>query len=432
MEHNISNKKRKPIIVITGATVFLLLLVFLLTPLRERVFSPQSPPTITLTVVEGPEFSEETELYRIMVEALVTGNSEPEVIFNRNDGIGEAERNQALIWLQAEESFIIEAVATNNLGSTRDSLELHGKMENKNRENDDNEDDDEGDEGENRNDLAGTGRGDAPFPEEGNQPPEISGIVFSESPLFTNERYSVTAQTTDPDGDPLSYQWQVTGEGWLIAESTENPLNFTAPSELGNYQFRVLINDGRGGEAEYSETVAIHPVTVISPGPEELFHIIKDFDIRPGVYVGDDEMNRISRGFISFDIDHLTGARVHKAELQLVHRSVQGNPGFMHAVRGGIRIEEVNWGNSSLGLSDYSMSGTRISTHSGYDITITSILGGARPALAEALQRSLDEGRSHFQLRLRFEREMSNLNNSLDGVNFGLPDIRLKIWHEYW
>jgi len=67
---------------------------------------------------------EDTDLYRIVVEAVVFGNPDPEVTYNRNDGIGVMGKNHSLILLEGGASFLIKAIASNTLGSAEASLEL--------------------------------------------------------------------------------------------------------------------------------------------------------------------------------------------------------------------------------------------------------------------------------------------------------------------
>ncbi len=126
MAEDQGSKKNKRLIIalVIVAGLFVLTLILFLTPLHTLFFLPQSAPTITLEIAEGPELDENTDLYRIIVEAIVLGNPEPEVTFNRNDGIGEMEINHSLILLEAGDSFLIKAIASNSLGSAEASLEL--------------------------------------------------------------------------------------------------------------------------------------------------------------------------------------------------------------------------------------------------------------------------------------------------------------------
>ena len=66
--------------------------------------------------------------------------------------------------------------------------------------------------------------------------------------------------STDPDGDPLSYSWDLNGDGLFGDATIANPQwTYTAPALV---RARLLVSDGRGG----SGTTEI-PVTVGNPAP---------------------------------------------------------------------------------------------------------------------------------------------------------------------
>lgn len=113
-----------------GVIIILLLLVLivLLSPLKELIFPEQSKPTIELMVIEPLRLDPATGKYRVVVEAIVSGKPEPEVRFNRNDGLGAVEPNQALLLLEENENFILTAVASNVAGQATAALELFGGL----------------------------------------------------------------------------------------------------------------------------------------------------------------------------------------------------------------------------------------------------------------------------------------------------------------
>lgn len=511
-------------VIILGISVLLLLLVVVLaTPLKEWIFVSRSAPTIELEIIEG-ELDEETGLYGYLVGAMVTGRPAPDVLFNRNDGIGEVESNHTLILLLEGDNFLLQATASNALGSAAASLDLSGGIENVTSSDTDAE-------------TQGIIEGHLVYPSEGvppdlivvaenlstgqeyfadgvitdskyatgfgfvipvppgnyhvyafnpgddyrayydeyvqsnytvdshekivvaitaglhvddaivgnwwivpedssNQPPVISGIDFSADTLYTDESYTATARASDPDGDTLSYSWQLTRGGWLIAESTGNPLNFTAPSEAGEYQFRVVVSDGRGVEADYSETVSIsHLISeyVAVPTPSETGHIIKDHEANSHdfVYAGDLNDNRMVRAFISFDIGPLAGASINEVELRLKNPNELGDPSVFHHGSLGLWVGVVHWGARPLQRSDYGIYGLAISSYTDYDITLQSTMGESNEKLAQELQKAIDEGKNRFQIRLHFAKDSSSNNNNLaDAVWYGYQNITLTVLYE--
>lgn len=518
--------KGNRLIIILGITVLLLLAVVVLaTPLKELIFVPRSAPTIELEIIEG-ELDEETGFYGYLVGAMVTGRPAPDVLFNRNDGIGEVESNHTLILLSEGDSFLLQATASNALGSAAASLDLTGGIEDITSSDIDAE-------------TQGTIEGHIVYPSAGvppdlivvaenlstgqeyfadgvitdskyatgfgfmilvppgdyhvyafnpgddyiayydeyvqsnytvdsqekivvaitpglhvddaivgnwwivpedssNQSPVISGLDFSSDILFVNKNYTVTAMVSDPDGDPLSYGWEITSEGWLIEDSTTNPMFFTTPETPGEYQFRIVASDGHGGEAEYSETVSVLDTLVIVPqnsilNPEisETGYILKDFNAYHSyVQVGDDWANRISRGYVSFDIrdiHRVEGYRVGKVVLRLENPVVYGNPAVLHHGSLGLWVGVVQWGARPLQLSDYSLPGVPISSFTDLNITLNSTIGESDEKLARELQKAIDEGRNRFQIRLHFAKEESNNNGAADGVRYGVNDITLEV-----
>ena len=80
-----------------------------------------------------------------------------------------------------------------------------------------------------------------------NHPPEISfcRVVPSQGTLETEFQFRVEA--ADPDGDELFYSWDF-GDGQSSTE--QNPIHFYL--SIRNYEPKVRVSDGRGGEAQCS------------------------------------------------------------------------------------------------------------------------------------------------------------------------------------
>lgn len=92
-----------------------------------------------------------------------------------------------------------------------------------------------------------------PPPPSANKLPTIQS-VNSENISDSGKQFKVTCQATDPDNDTLSYVWSadagtIKGEGQSIT--------WTAPEAPGSYIVKVLVKDGKGGEATSSATVNI-------------------------------------------------------------------------------------------------------------------------------------------------------------------------------
>jgi len=91
----------------------------------------------------------------------------------------------------------------------------------------------------------------------GNQRPSIISLdTTKSSPQKAGESIIFTARATDPDGDPIYYQfWQngpATGGAWSIVRTwgvSNVWMKTTSSSDIGNNQFRVWVRDGKEGHA---------------------------------------------------------------------------------------------------------------------------------------------------------------------------------------
>lgn len=408
---NGSEKKsgKKVLIVILVAVVILLAaaLVVFVTPLKD-VLLPKAGPEITLELLKGPELDEESGKYLFEVEAIVTGKPAPRVTFNRYDSPEDVGSHIITIFLQAGESFTLVAVAENSEGKATGELLLTAEGP--------------GDIGDDNDEQ------EPPAAE--NRPPVISAIVVSENILGTGTTYTVTAQASDPDDDELTYQWSV--NGGTVANLNVNPISWTTPNTPGDPIIQVVVRDGKGGEAALSKQVPVGYLR-LSPVVSQSGRIIKDHKVDSGmcIFVGDDNTNRIVRGFIFFDISALEGISIKTAELRLAEPETWGNPSFMHGSVGrtGLRINAANWGDrgdAPLELEHFNLPGSTFAGYTDYDITHYSEVS-VQYDLAHHLQTGINSSFSRFLIRLMFSSETSNNNDQWDGVEYQLDTISLYV-----
>ncbi|MFO8192459.1 MAG: hypothetical protein R6U08_06805 [Bacillota bacterium] len=418
-------KKGNALIILLIAVIVLLAVAIILffTPVGEMVFSKSTTPDISLEVISGPELGS-TDLgegkYRFEVKAIISGNPAPEVTFNRDDSIGEAGENRVLIFLEPGESFTLTAVASNSQGRAEDSLELianepAGESEEEPEVEEEVEEEEEEEEEE--------------TPETVNHAPIIDGINLPEN-IFCEEVYIVSAEVNDPDGDSITYNWEVVGSGDTSIDNPDaNPMEWTAPAAQGDYTLKLTARDDRGGESVHSQTVDVFPVVTLVPRSSETGFIIKDQNARSNavVYAGDSSTNKMCRGFISFDISSLADATVHSVELCLPGAMViHGDPSFMHGSLG-LWIAVASWGSRPLELDDYNLVGKGINSYTSYD----SYYCEDDNKLIGELQRHIDDGSERFQIRLHFAKEGTDNDGSFDGVEYNPPDISLRVFYEF-
>jgi outer membrane protein OmpA-like peptidoglycan-associated protein len=65
----------------------------------------------------------------------------------------------------------------------------------------------------------------------------------------------VSADAQDPDGDPLTYQW--TAATGTLTSPTNLQTPWTAPQQPGPVPITVVVNDGRGGQAQDTVTIQV-------------------------------------------------------------------------------------------------------------------------------------------------------------------------------
>jgi len=86
-----------------------------------------------------------------------------------------------------------------------------------------------------------------------NQPPVIDSLT-AEKEAPTSAESQITCKAIDANGDILTYQWSADG-GTIKGEGSS--ITWVAPDTAGNYTIKVIVNDGKGGTATESTTIAV-------------------------------------------------------------------------------------------------------------------------------------------------------------------------------
>lgn len=438
-----------PLIIVL--VLIILLLLFLISPLSDLLFPADTEPALALSVVEkvGPDPA--TGLYRIVVEAQVEGKPEPQLSFNRNDGMGQVEANRTLLMLEEDETFLLKAIASNPRGIAEAELELFGGImvgtstgppvgpsgspgpggsgapgpgdgDNGDNEetppppgNGDNEDPGPGDGGDNGENE----------PDPVNRPPVITSITRSSGTVLLNNSITITAQASDPDGDPLTYAWSANG-GTIASNPAVNPISWTAPDTAGTYRVTLTVRDGRGGEAVDSIDITVRaPIGagVPEPGdlappdsslvgqrtititPRQMGSVNSAGTIAVIIQVGDDSDNRGYQGFMTFDLSSIPStATIVAARLVEPGVLVTGDPfGKLDTLRAYIHpygtLSAVDYRRPPLGgpIARFS-SRAQLNDPTAQEFGHRGIMG-IQDALA---------GNKKFQIRLQFDRETNN------------------------
>lgn len=339
-------------------------------------------PTITLEIYEGPIYSSSDNVCYYRIKANVTGTPTPDVEFSKDDSNGYWGEYKAQVNLNdPSETYTLTATATNSEGSATDSIALSWGC---------------------------------PIT---NNPPEISDLFISPGTKFTGSTIDVRVTAADPDGDSLNYNWSADGGSF---DSTTIPnTEWKAPSTAGNYNITVVVDDGKGGQDQKTETVAV----LIYQSSISLPKIPGGGYIEEGLiavvciaaWVGDSQFNRPYRGFLSFDISSLAGKVVVAAEMEFEPVYITNDP---YSLIEKIWVDAVYWGTDDIILGDYDLPGVLLGE---YDIPIFTC---SSIELKDALNQAINDGHDRFQIRLRHKGFQSNQNWTMDALNYGVTAVK--------
>jgi hypothetical protein len=98
--------------------------------------------------------------------------------------------------------------------------------------------------------------------DEENKSPTISAVVVTPGTVNANGIVTVTVTAADPENDPLTYGYVVTGGA---IQGTGASVSWTAPSAAGAHSITVTVSDGNGGQAIGNGALTVlQPVTQIT------------------------------------------------------------------------------------------------------------------------------------------------------------------------
>ena len=196
-----------------------------------------------------------------------------------------------------------------------------------------------------------------PPPKPQNQPPVINSVTAEKVGNPSND-YQVICKATDADGDTLKYWWSA-NDGMIKGEGDN--ITWIAPDIAGNYTVKVMVTDGKGGEATGSVDIAGEVIKPNNPPVIIAFNVTPP-EYRPAITVkpgGDKIQIRSSR----------------TATIECIANDPEGDPlNFVWSATGG-KIQgagsEIKW-IAPIGSGDYEVM-----------VTVTDIKGGKTQASVE-------------------------------------------------
>jgi len=252
-----------------------------------------------------------------------------------------------------------------------------------------------------------------------NSDPLINSVNVP-SPITANTNYQISANADDPDGDNLTYEWNVS-DG-IIIDITDNILTWMSPVTAGEYTLELKVTDGNGGEARELIKVTVIATAWIKYGAyeNECGYIYIDrhthtsvVDNGSIVYTGDTENGSWVKGYISFEIPgFVSSTKIKSAELSLKINIIRNNPSFFNKVW---LCQANNWGANPLKAEDFNR-------NNGYLQEFSASGDGNIVCSNEGLVQYIQENTDNNSGRAQFVIMFYPVSESDPGLNNGTSD----------
>jgi hypothetical protein len=291
--------------------------------------------------------------------------------------------------------------------------------------------------------------GDEP-PDEENNPPVIEVVIANgvtievgdEVITITRNSINFEVQASDPDDDELLYTaTDNLGNIMEVIKIDNNHAQFgwVAPDTAGNYDVTIAASDeeeaadlrvipvsvgheegGSGGYVQDDTTVVPDPALSGNMSESEIPSLASNSSGTPCIYVGDSADGSNIKGYLSFNVNGLSGKTIVEAEVVITSFAPTGDPTTL--LGSDLDFYAVNYGDSLEG-SDYR---TGSYTHLASMTPESTSFAISGSELIEEIQEVLDDpGRDYFQIKLFFQN--ANGNGDPDGFVIYLSDVVLHI-----
>jgi hypothetical protein len=471
-EQKTDKKSSVGVVIIVILLLIILVLLFMLSPLKGLFFQEKSEPAVSLVVAESLAPETAGEPYQILVEAVVEGNPEPQLQFNRNDGIGQVEPHFTLVLLAEDETYLLTALAANELGTAEASIELApgiavgtdsgGSGFAAGSGSDEPATGDDEDEDEDSEDDADGG----PEIDDGNNAPEIEAIYYEDDNIsdlvlrgestpvrYTEGRHNFVVIAADPDEDAIEFEVVASHSRivdvtrvavdsvaftWLSPANPEGnlealnvSLTVTAADPAGATDRQVIAlallpvlgEDDDAESADIGEPELVEVTYLAAALPELSGFVSSDERVRTGVIlVGDGSANEMYKGFLTFNLAPLAGvdpADIIATNIRFSHVNKSGRP---ESFATWVDFKEFNYGDS-LDLRDFAVGGTLFYKQRAESFGSGYVIQGS---LITQIRQAIDAGRNRFQVKMGLDAGTNN-NDADDFFQCRPENVNLEV-----
>jgi len=93
-----------------------------------------------------------------------------------------------------------------------------------------------------------------PAPPAGNQQPVIESLVAAQNQTYPGGLVDIRSSVSDPNKGVVNYKWTCSGGNFRETGSTAT---WVAPSQYGNYDINLVVDNGKGGSAQSKVTITV-------------------------------------------------------------------------------------------------------------------------------------------------------------------------------
>jgi len=291
--------------------VFITIISIVLVSLSLQCGAGGEAPEVELEIYDGPDFSESEKMCYYRIEALVTGEPEPEVKFSSDDNVRNIGSDKVEVGVEVGDSYNLKVTANNSEGTATTSIVLSGECGKEVAEEEEEEEEASGEE--------------EATPEEEEEEEETTAVAptisleIYEGPTPADGIcfYRVKASVTGTPGPTVTWSKDDSHGAWGTKKAQ---VNLYSPTETYNLTATAKNSAGEDTDSislswgcaplvtEHTEN--FHPTiygTVGSGGG-----VTTD-----GIAFGDSAVNTDWRGLFAFDVSSLDGKELTSAKLKL-------------------------------------------------------------------------------------------------------------------